>query len=832
MYKFFTLFSFAILSIQLAYSQSNPTIDSDHIFSESTLSNSDAEEVYEILNYGNRYYKKGFYDKAFENYTLVFDLLPDSYALNYKLGVSAIYGGRGDQALDFLLLSNSDIADDYYYYLGRAYHFNMQFDKAKESYQNYYNSLSFIRKLFFEDEYDKLIRDCIFGIEIDNSSEQDLYIIENAGATVNSWFDDYAMVKCIETNRLFFTSRRPLSGSVEHVKRDEFLEKIFFTNYEDGFFGETSFLDELADNVNISVAGINRNDEVLYFYKGKRREGHVRLTPFTTRGVAEGADSRLRGAVDLKSSKTTSISVTDSGEVYFVSDRKGGEGGMDIWRAVQTSERRFRRAKNLGPHINTPGDEIAVHVTACGESLYFASDGHPGYGGFDIYRAVKDENGEWGSPVNLGYPVNTPFDEVFYFPASDSVTAFVSSDRPGGYGGLDIYSVKKDLSMPHLIWGELRDSDDKKVLSGRVTIIDISDDTVVASAKTDSLSGEYTLMLPDTANYQIQVDVDNYYSYSSDLPAPSMKDEEIRYDITLEKIMNPFNLWGRVVNERSSYPVGAELQFRESKEDTVVVRRIYTDSSSGFYSVTFDNKEDFYIDVLAGGYYDRTIVADLTNIEEDGTELNIELTPSQDIYLLRGVISCSESEEPLPATVSVYGLNYPEGEYAYSDSVTGRYAMELEGEGPFVFEVNADGYFFVNERITFDNDTNVIIKNIDMRPMASGSRFVVDNILFTTGEAQLRNESFEELNRVVRLLSDNPEVRIEVSGHTDNVGSAALNRRLSRQRAGSVKDYIVNQGIDDKRIEYAGYGFDRPIETNDTAEGRAANRRVEIEIID
>ena len=122
-------------------------------------------------------------------------------------------------------------------------------------------------------------------------------------------------------------------------------------------------------------------------------------------------------------------------------------------------------------------------------------------------------------------------------------------------------------------------------------------------------------------------------------------------------------------------------------------------------------------------------------------------------------------------------------------------------------------------------------RNFAMQPMDAGARIVVENILFNTGKATLRSESFVELDKLVRLLNENPQVRIEVSGHTDNVGSASLNKRLSKERALSVKNYLQLKGIDAARIEYEGYGFDRPIEPNTTEAGRAANRRVEIEVM-
>jgi len=115
--------------------------------------------------------------------------------------------------------------------------------------------------------------------------------------------------------------------------------------------------------------------------------------------------------------------------------------------------------------------------------------------------------------------------------------------------------------------------------------------------------------------------------------------------------------------------------------------------------------------------------------------------------------------------------------------------------------------------------------------MESGVKIVIENILFTSGKATLLPSSFKELDKLAELLRTNSNTRIEVSGHTDNVGSAATNKKISKERALTVRNYLVSRGIEEERVEYQGYGFDQPIAPNDTPEGKAQNRRVEIKIL-
>ena len=132
-------------------------------------------------------------------------------------------------------------------------------------------------------------------------------------------------------------------------------------------------------------------------------------------------------------------------------------------------------------------------------------------------------------------------------------------------------------------------------------------------------------------------------------------------------------------------------------------------------------------------------------------------------------------------------------------------------------------YFLISYKYV---DPDILMKKIEV-----GKSIVLRNIFFDTGKSTLRSESYAELGILYQLLSDNPKMRIEISGHTDNKGSAALNKKLSESRAKSVVDYLISKGIDASRLEYKGYGFDMPIAPNDTEAGRQQNRRTEFKVI-
>ncbi|MCA1745220.1 MAG: OmpA family protein [Bacteroidales bacterium] len=492
----------------------------------------------------------------------------------------------------------------------------------------------------------------------------------------------------------------------------------------------------------------------------------------------------------------------------------------------------FRRAMNVGDRINTPFDEKAVYVTPDGNTLYFSSNGHAGLGGFDIYQCERQADASWGDPVNLGYPINSSADDLFYHPTTDSLVALMASNRAGGFGGLDIYKVKKDPRIPFEIWGEVTDINDGSILPGRITIIDWKENLPVAHAESDPLSGEYYIQMEDIGDYAIQADVTGYKSWRDTLEMPEKRHEKIRRDFQLEKLLFPYTLWGNITNEATGHPVQAQMLIK-TVNDEALINSAYSNEHTGYYSVTLADKANVILEVTAEDFYGRTMQLHKDKMMGDNGELNIALTSSKQEFTLSGVVNDAVSGTPVPSAIAAFEPgNMEPVAVSYADSVSGRYNLTLDNRGPFLLELTAEGYFFLNKSLGFQGDSTLLVRNFSMQPMSTGARIVIDNILFTTGKATLRAESYPELNRLVRLLQENADVRIEVAGHTDNVGSASLNKRLSRARAQSVKSYLESQGIDAGRIEFEGYGFDRPIAPNETEAGRAANRRVEIEVIE
>ncbi len=242
-------------------------------------------------------------------------------------------------------------------------------------------------------------------------------------------------------------------------------------------------------------------------------------------------------------------------------------------------------------------------------------------------------------------------------------------------------------------------------------------------------------------------------------------------------------------------------------------------------------------------YYSLSAKGDFTYMTSTensiGREDIIRLALSEDespepVVMVSGIIRNAKTNEPIAAKISYETL--PEGEIigsAQSNPANGSYKITLPYGKKYGISALVNGYFPVSENIDLSDisDYQEVTKNLEMIPVEVGHTVRMNNIFFDFGKSVLSEDSYPELNRVVKLMNENPEMEIEISGHTDNVGSDSFNIKLSTERAEAVKEYLVAQKIDSHRISSKGYGKSKPVDTNETEEGRQKNRRVEFTIL-
>lgn len=783
------------------------------------------------LKAGDRLYGKGekHYEEAARAYAAAYAYNATDKALNYKIGKCLLMGDNRASALEPLLASGPEVAEDYWLLLGMAYQYNRDYHHAVAAYGKHVEQQKGKRsRKRAEARVAQPMKECEFSAEAIKDSAA--MFVESLGGGVNSSYDDYAPALSTDGRRMVFTTRRPDKKRRRGKSRYDEKEKAYETTNPAYGTGPVSEIGRIASIRNISVAGYSKTEDRLFYYKGKAENGRLRTTLLSADGKRWGRGRRVKRRVNKLGSHEGTVSLDGRNNMYFVSDRRGGEGGNDIWYAEHRGGRSWGHPVNIGPAVNTAGDEASVYVTAGGDTLYFASDGRAGFGGYDIYMSVRGADGTWGEAVNMGYPINTEYDELTYTPTGDPDVFFVASSRPGTLGGLDIFSLKVDRRMPFYVTVRAKDKESGELMNADYTIEGEHGEGVVARGETTTGDTATAHYFEDHGDYKAVCGASGYYPVERVVVPPDTKGDTTHMEFVLARIMNPFNLSGTTTDSRTGRPVAATIELRSP--DGALIARTTSSGVTGRYFHHFDDRADVMIEATAAGYNAATASVTGAKIETKSVVRDLVMTQSRLTYTLIGAVTEEGTGAPVAAQIRVTPAGGTEPvATAQCDSLTGRYTVGMEAKGPFWIDIEAKGYFFANDAMTFGSERSAV-RNYTLKKMEAGVKITLENILFETGSSKLKKSSFEPLDKFAELLRKNPEIRIEVSGHTDNVGKAEMNKRLSRARAKSVRDYLVKQGVEAERMDYAGYGMEQPVESNKTKAGREKNRRVEVKVLE
>ncbi|WP_176223677.1 OmpA family protein [Marivirga sericea] len=332
------------------------------------------------------------------------------------------------------------------YLLGRGYQYGLEFEKAIMHFNLYKNRLVANKSYRGGDKtsvYDvnDRIEECQNAKEIIGMPSS--YTIENVGDDVNSTWPDYAPVLNEDETVMIFTSRRQEGNTNENVDKDNFYFEDIYISKRKGVTWSKS--KNIGQNINTlyhdSNLFLSSDGKVLYIYSD---EGNGDIY-YSTENAAEewSKPVPLEGRINSNGFAEQSIWVSEDGEfMMFASNRPGGYGGFDIY-GCYLEDGQWKRPFNMGPEINTKQDEDGPYMAKDGLTVYFSSKGHKGFGGFDVFTTKYDPKSEkWTKPENLGYPVNTVDDEVYFHPTSDGERGYLASVREEGLGFTDIYMVK------------------------------------------------------------------------------------------------------------------------------------------------------------------------------------------------------------------------------------------------------------------------------------------------------------------------------------------------------------------------------------------------------
>jgi outer membrane protein OmpA-like peptidoglycan-associated protein/tetratricopeptide (TPR) repeat protein len=333
---------------------------------------------------------------------------------------------------------------DAYYHLARCYHLDEKLDKAKEFYQKFIDESSGKSELIPKAKI-RLLQ-CDVAKELIASPKT--ATVTNVGSNVNTVYPEYAPVISLDGTSLYFTSRRQWADQSTDDYRDpqlnQYPEDIYLSTKDiNGDWSKPERLSFCEGRLNEASVSISADERMIYTYEDRTGSGDIYFSDF------QRNEFQFLKKLDNKNVNTkfweTHVSVTPDGQqMYFVSDRPGGYGKRDIYRIVKLPNGQWSEPINLGPNINTEHDEDSPFIAVDNKTLYFSSNGPTSMGEFDIFVSVRDENDKWSIPINLGYPINSTGDDVFYTTTADGLVGYLTSFRKKGFGEKDIYRIDND----------------------------------------------------------------------------------------------------------------------------------------------------------------------------------------------------------------------------------------------------------------------------------------------------------------------------------------------------------------------------------------------------
>jgi tetratricopeptide (TPR) repeat protein len=397
------------------------------------------------------------YSQALKNFKEAYQCDSSSANINYKLGFCYLKSADEKyKALPYLEKAVKNVSKNYadfeprekkapvnaYYYLAMSYHLNYKFDDALANFEKYKSYLN-------QKKQPELYKDVEYRMEQARTAKMYVSVpmpvnITNMGDSINSPYPEYSAVISADESMMIFTSRRPDAGAEKAID-DQYYEDVYITyKKNDGTWTKPLSIDPKINTTSDheAVIGLSADGQTLFVYKDENGDGGIYESHIEGEGWSSlmkvGSDNN--SDINTKSWEPSACITADGKTIYFVSDRKGGFGGRDLYRAVKLPNGKWSMAKNLGPQVNTAYDEDAPFIHPDQKTLFFSSKGHKGMGGFDIYFTSVNDSG-WSQPVNMGYPINTPDDDIFYVTSTDGKRAYYASTREGGLGEKDIYMI-------------------------------------------------------------------------------------------------------------------------------------------------------------------------------------------------------------------------------------------------------------------------------------------------------------------------------------------------------------------------------------------------------
>lgn len=511
---------------------------------------------------------EGDADKAQQNFELAYQLDSTSSNINYMVGVVYLQNPLfKTKAEPYLAVAVKNISASYktddaaeksapplaLFYYGEALHINYKFDEALTSYEKFRTFVDPKDK-----EYSKMLEKGISTAKLakDVAAQPLNVAITNLGDSINSPFPEYSAVLSADERTIIYTTKRPTTTGGFKTENGSYFEDIVISYMDDK--GNWSKPVPLSQNVNTigHEASINLtpDGQTLIVYRNEAKtsknpegDGNIYYTTF------DGKDwsplKEFGSNVNTIYMESHACLSADGNVLFFASERPGGYGGKDIYRCIKLPNLKWSKALNMGPIINTAYDEDGGFIHPDGQTFFFASNGPKSIGGYDImFATLNVEDNKFTNVTNIGYPINTTEDDIFYVTSPDGKRGYFSSAKPGGYGDNDIYRISmsefKETFLA-LFKGQIIPAVGESLPDNiQIIVTDKQSNEIIGTYRPKLVNGTFSTILPPGKEYNFSYQTDNSEEfYNEDVfVSNDVSYQEIKREVALE----PVRLVGKI----------------------------------------------------------------------------------------------------------------------------------------------------------------------------------------------------------------------------------------------------------------------------------------------
>ncbi|HNV94978.1 MAG TPA: OmpA family protein [Bacteroidales bacterium] len=785
-----------------------------------------------LLKIAQSYFDNEQFDRAIPYFLKLDSLEPNKFETNYYIGAcylnSSFNKTKGIPYLEFALKNGESLLPNVIFYdLATLYHLNYQFDEAIQMLNTFIAKAPKSEVLLNKAE--SLLKNCKNAKQLQaTASNIDIIKLDDKINTENSETTPFISA---DENQLFFTRTNYQNNSgIEFETKKEIYLATKNTNQE--YELKKIPISDEQIKANISLAGISPDGETLFFAIGT--ENNADLYACKLENGKYGSFIKLPEIINSQYSET-SISVSPDGRTYyFSSNRPGGYGGKDLYRAILDDKNEWSVIENLGPSINTEYDEDSPFIHPDNLTLYFSSKGHTSIGGYDIFFSKNIDKNEWEYPVNIGFPINTPGDDIGFVITAEGNNAYFASSKNNINYKYDIYKAILHKTIPlTLVKGIIRGGDPPKPIKAKIRVLDKETQQIIKYVyNPNPNTGKYLMIFPPNKNYDMIIEAENYLPQLVNIYIPN---QTYFYELYQEIFLK------QVKVNKNDTAIGQEIRISNTFYD------IYkTDITDSILNVE-QQKRQKHVDELLKLVENIISTTDSISIEQiekttskdsindknkviqnrynkllDLVETAIEKTDSTTLQLL----DANAIYNDVTNKVFFYGTEPNEQKMSKiiigSDTLYTLPAINtskpFEIKTPSVISIKPDS---INKPIKKQPD----FKNC---PEEKRRYVYISYIYYKSGQFEIDNKYFNSLKDIIQLVILNPELGIEINGFADPTGNHEKNIELSKKRSLSVAEYLINKQISPRRIIVNGKGEIG----NEKEEDLSQMRRTEIKLFE